>query len=456
MFEDNVVVAVFGVSAAVMSCVLALLAAPRRFAAISPVFLFALYYTVRTVPGNIAVGIELDTLRVILVPSLGLVMLAVGGIMGNAFGLRGRERSGQQSLGALRIYRRPLVFARVFIIAGLAACAVYFYMSGAVPLWYGVSDLLGLGGAPSSMHAARRAITAGHRDGEVAYFGQGYLRAVYFQFMPIGVLLLALSRRLRHGSYGTGVVIIGVVTLLVQLLSGQRWPVMQVGILFVVSTVVFSARLQKHSRGMFGQVLNGRTIAAIALLLLLFVGFTGMQRVSGRTSVDASIATDIINRVSVSRTGLLYQIFPFEQPFRYGSTWVNDMRGFLPGLTRTFRYEVHQLIHGGSYGYTLSPTLFGSMYVNFGIPGIIFFSLMLGFIVQVVGMALALSTHLSDIVIYGYFASGMMFASTSDMTSVVFVLLVTAFLWTMFRFSASDRLAVGTLGMPVHGQRIHT
>ncbi|MCH8467856.1 MAG: hypothetical protein LAT78_14960, partial [Roseinatronobacter sp.] len=252
-----------------------------------------------------------------------------------------------------------------FVLLSVPAVVFTFAMLGRIPLFIGIGSLFG-GGGDISMHAARQMNTLQHRSGDTVYFGQGYLRQIYAVVSPVFLVALFVFDRLRPNSSKSLLVFMVMVFLvLAAALNGQIWIAIHVILLFLMGKyfVILSSgrKIKEYSlifRGLLGY---------LALVGFVFA-YRYLQSIQGREFED--FIFDTLRRIYSAGGVELFGIFPSSEGFRYGATWLNDLRGMLPGSIQSFAYEVHYLVHGGAWGFTLSPGIVASSYVNFGFIGV--------------------------------------------------------------------------------------
>jgi len=265
-----------------------------------------------------------------------------------------------------------------FVLIGCLSIFLTFWMFGRVPLFYAMSGLLGDNGI--SMHQARQMNTLNHASGDTVYFGQGYLRLIYTVVSPFFLLMMYLRLSIspqKKTSVGKIKVLI-YVFVFAAALNGQIWVPLQVSILVFIFFVY-----ALNQKGDVGSAASYKTIKYVIYAYCIAISFIFLYRylqfIGGR-SMGGEIVYSTLNRIFSYPASALFEIFPDREDFRYGSTWTNNLRGILPGSVQSFSYEVHHLIHGGKWGYTLSPGLVASSYVNFGLPGVFFTTLIISLI----------------------------------------------------------------------------
>jgi hypothetical protein len=311
-----------------------------------------------------------------------------------------------------------------FVLLAIPSVTLTFMMFGRIPLLMGLSALFS-DASDLSMNDARRMNTLTHRRGDTVYFGQGYLRQIYTVVSPVFLTALYVLKK-ESSSAGSIRAIKYMMLFLVfsAAANGQIWVAVNVILLFTLGHFMVVARASGHRS--FAKLILRGAYAYCALLAFIFL-YRYLQFLQGR-QFD-SFFLDTLRRIYQPGAIELFEIFPGEIPFRYGATWLNDLSGMLPGSVESFAYEVHYLVHGGGWGFTFSPGIVASTYVNFGFPGVILvgflFSLLFTFIFEKLtrgrsAMRLAIAIYISL-----YF----MLAMPGDLTSYVVCLTTAALMY---------------------------
>jgi hypothetical protein len=296
----------------------------------------------------------------------GVLELSAPTVVGNQAPL-GRAPSRSES-------NRVVLVAIAMVILGVASAAVTFQVYGRVPLALLLQEVIsGSSGSDLSMHEARRMNTFSHRDGATSYFGQGYLRTLYATVAPVFLGLLYLNARAQtRGSLVALLRFLMIVFVLIAAANGQIWLPVRVASYFLL-VVAIDYWLHKGRRDIRSMAVTvARVSGYVFALALAGVGFRYLQSLSGRQFGDTGAVWSGVRRIFNYSPGPLFELFPESLRFRFGSTWLSDLSGLLPGSRQSFAYEVHQLVHGGGWGYTLSPGTIASGYVNFGFAGVFF------------------------------------------------------------------------------------
>jgi hypothetical protein len=319
-----------------------------------------------------------------------------------------------------------------FVLLSVPAVVLTYAMLGRIPLFIGMGSLC-FGGGDISMHAARQMNTLLHKSGDTFYFGQGYLRQIYTVVSPVFLVALLVFDRLRpHGSKSQFIFAAMVFLVLAAALNGQIWVAADVILLFIMGKYFVAL----SSRGKInGFSLIGRGILVYIFLVGFVFAYRYLQFIQGRAFNDFFL--DTIGRLYSAGGVELFGIFPSSEGFRYGATWLNDLSGMLPGSIESFSYEVHYLIHGGAWGFTLSPGIVASSYVNFGFIGVFGVAFCFTWLFTLIFSRLINSRSAVKIAIAIYISHRFTMAMPGDITSYVVCLVSAAMMYLFYIFLAS-------------------
>ena len=227
---------------------------------------------------------------------------------------------------------------------------------------------------------ARRVIFTGRQSQYYdfsTYFGQGYFEFVRVTLVPyLCLVVFAFFGRSSRRLILSGVALCLFLGAAAQMVSGQRWPMA----FYMVAIAYLSLVL-------FGRK-GRRALMTSGLAFYLFVMFTTFLMVryganaSGLGAEFVAIHRDVLRRITISSFWPTYQafeVFPRVLDYQYGATWIQDLRGFLPGPDENFSVEYSRLL-GQSWG--SAPLSFvGELYANFGSLGVLVGSGLLGWII---------------------------------------------------------------------------
>ncbi|KAA0911327.1 hypothetical protein [Pusillimonas sp. ANT_WB101] len=389
----------------------------KKFYLFSPLVICFVYFAVRVYPGIIAASIELDThtpLVAVLVANLGVLCSTIL-----------LNTSVRKKLGSYPhdLKYPPAVIIYTPILVGGLAILFTFAMLGRVPLFYLFQDMLG-SGAEISMHAARRMNTLEHHSGDTIYFGQGYFRLIYQTIAPIFIAVLYV----RASNAVQSLKLVRFLILLFCIgasLNGQIWTVANMGIFFIAVKLSIPYLFSSSPPPSPARLIKRGAVALLGIFAFIFM-FRYFQTLSGREFDNFLLNT--FRRIYSEDVSELFSLFPNPNPYRYGSTWFNDILGFLPGSRQSFSYEVHYLLHGGGWGFTAAPGLIGSAYVNFGMLGV-FFTFIFSFLIfNLMYWRLVNSNYAHKRVLALYLSISLALAISADLTSVILPIIVVTLL----------------------------
>jgi uncharacterized membrane protein len=334
---------------------------------ISPAVMMVLFFIAMILPGIVFHSSPDDSLMAVLGYALWILGSLFGVLAANVFI---DKRTASIALNARRagFVQGNYRLFMFFVLLSVPAVVFTFSMLGRVPLFSGFSSLFG-DAAGISMQQARRMNTLEHRDGSTFYFGQGYLRQIYAVISPVFLVAAhILTSRWGDGKVKRLLSIMRIFLVIACALNGQIWISATVILLFVMGGLAVYYMNGSGSAASLNVIKKGilAYVGVIAFIML----YRYFQSLQGRHFDNFLV--DTLMRIYLPGAIELFSIFPDAQGFRYGSTWINDLSGMLPGSTQSFAYEVHYLVHGGAWGYTLSPGIVPSAYVNFGLTGIFF------------------------------------------------------------------------------------
>lgn len=239
-----------------------------------------------------------------------------------------------------------IVAIAYFAIAGSA-----FMMSVQATLW----------GQPlTAAEVATQRLSAYSGD---RYLFPGYVNQVKNVLLP-GLFLVISADWIRRRR-GLGVAIIGLVVVLVLLGTGQRGPF----VIAAITGVTFLYWLR-----------GGRLERPARLAIILgVVGFLIATIMTGRVAISDEIVSSaragfegMLDRVLLQQQEASVAAFRYiyERPTSWGREWLQGLLGLLPGVKGSgLANEVFATMYGSDRG-TAPPSLWGSIYHNFGSIGV--------------------------------------------------------------------------------------
>lgn len=259
---------------------------------------------------------------------------------------------------------RPDARLRAVLAVSILPVGVYFYLLGQIPLLEAVKELA-LNGPSAALLNKYRLEQTRYLSGGGRYFGQGYFLDWFTNVMPLVLIYAVVRVRMKRAVKWALLAL----PLVVQLGTGKRWPFMIVALTYLVVYAQLSGiRLRAVA-------VKPKVIATVGVVLLVGAVISYLQmRFDPTTSVADNLRLALAEYVGrfTATAGIAFntaiQHFPESYQFRYGTTWLRDLQAILPGPGEPFALEFYA-IQNGTYGFTASPTLFGSFYVNFGVVG---------------------------------------------------------------------------------------
>jgi len=370
---------VLPVTFAVLCCVASLLLARgtmRGTWVLSPLFIYVIMSILFINIGFILYYVEYNThdwaLNALLSPSIGLLCVALGGatVTGLDPVQKGWYRRPQTQAGIDITYSSAVVTGlAVFGVVGL-----YFALIGFVPLFKGIGMLFTGGFTPGLVNSLRVSRDP-YINPDQAYIPlQGLMELIRFQGLPIvAVWFLYYFRR---GVYPRCSLVMVFTATVCVTLTGQRWPLM-----YLLGTIiVFTSWTTAHQREFRRVLFRIFSIAIVGGLLL--------SALLGRTNDDAlSYAEmlifgtgDLFKRIlsgNAMAPFLSYAVFPAREEWLLGESYLQNLISFLPGKGEAYPVTFNQLIMDNG-NFTAPPDFYTEAYINFGWPGVVVISLLLG------------------------------------------------------------------------------
>ncbi len=409
----------------VIALCMSLAGTPLRRRFVDTSFLFLSYYVLCVVPGNLLVAYQYNAPRAAIYPIFGVFAFGLGAFAVSSI-VESRKRYVAFSVAFSPVRTVDYYTIVALIAVGIGSVILYYALMGTVPIFHGVENLLGQDSGVT-MHEARRNTTYAHRGGSVDYFGQNYLRSLFGTVLPVATIMLIYDARSASKCLNMCKRILPVFVILVAFLGGQVWVGAQIVLLFALARLAKQALCSGKGTPITRVAVRHAAILFACVFAIVFL-MRGMQETSGRNS-SGPLISSVATRMFRSPTAKLYIVFPDDIPFRFGATWLNDLKGILPGPSEAFAYEVHEIVHGSGHGFTLTPTVFGGMYVNFGLTGLLFCSLLLGAILRVVSIRMYRIRDSVDFALWVLVTWKCALSATSDIAP----LFVTFLIWLAFK-----------------------
>lgn len=351
-----------------------------------------------------------------VVTSLGLLMVCVGATFASAVTALPAD-----SLSPPKRDNNAKLILIALTALFLAPSWLFYILQGSIPLFDGVSALLG-GGAEQlgAMQASRLALDTYTGDTGEYLAGQGVLK-VFRQFGVPLVSAVAILQIRAGESRPFRYVVLGL-ALLTTLAGGQRWPLMY----------LLGACLLALSSG--ARNLPWRKLLAVATsgLVVGVVVSTLQKRTSERFGdfSDALVfgARDLFNRILldqslVSRASYTSNSALLED--RGGGTYVQSLAAYLPGPGTSYSVDFYGIVTGDWHGFTAPPDFYTEAYINWGLSGVLFMSFAFGMLLTLLSrMGIRSSERVIPAAIRVVCLTGLIFISFSGLVFAMAILVV--------------------------------
>lgn len=186
------------------------------------------------------------------------------------------------------------------------------------------------------------------------------------RFLFAGAALLGAGTAILL-AYRTPVVIVALTALFLYHILVQQIPTSRIALSFVVLSILGAQFAIMRSINLIGE----------SSLHRFYLARTGMT-VSEQALPFQALYWGIF-RESVANLNVLLEVLPQQQPFLYGKALGGSLLSVLPGKQMTAREYVSLFIHG-EVRTTLTPTVLGPFYIDFGVWGIAAGMAAIGFI----------------------------------------------------------------------------
>ena len=273
--------------------------------------------------------------------------------------------------GAISLY----VYA--IIVVSVAVCIMYQMSVGFNLLFEGMVSIFSGQGRIEDAATLRLEFYGGEE-----YFAPGYVNQFKNILLPLMVLFLLARKVILKNSgriHGLFIAILMFVSLYFLLMTGQRAPVFWIGAIAVVYFLVVLPRKKavKYSVAVVGIF----TVSFLALTLIL--GRGGIGSLEGADDY-LELFLQLPERLfSINQASGVYGFrYIYERPVQYGADWVAQLQILLPGKGGiTIDNELNALFTGTTRG-TAPPSIWGSIWYNFGLLGAIIVPFILGIVYQ--------------------------------------------------------------------------
>jgi oligosaccharide repeat unit polymerase len=393
-------------------CLLLLYKYKQTKSLVSIPFLIITIYTFGIVIGNLkSIESKQDILTqyILLFPIIGStigVMISYLSFFQNKSNLGLSKNKRYKSLTKIQ-----WIYTVCMLIISLIAIAMFYLLNG-IPLFQSITSLLK--GQNFDITSARVEATYSSNR----YFGAGYLEQFRIVILPLinGILIISAIR----GNLKAKKVLLFLIpiTFLVLMGTGQRWPIF----LFIVFLVILFS-LSNLDLSIVKRRLYPIIILFIVFLFVLTLLNSRYEAASAGQSQFILVLQNLLDRLFVVQgsavsTTVEYMNF---QEFRYGSTWITNIKSLLPGPSDiTFSRELFAYRFGSLSRGNVPIPIFTEMYVNFGIWGVTIGSVIFGYILGFCEWVyLRKIKSYFSIPVFAMFLTGIVFSTISGFASFI-------------------------------------
>jgi oligosaccharide repeat unit polymerase len=301
--------------------------------------------------------------------------------------------------------REKVVIMVIGYALAVSLVSVYFLRAGGIPLFEGIGVLV-TGDEARTAHLLLK-----QRRMELTYFedssyrGQGYVDQLRMIVLPYVVACLFLwARETKHRRKQIAACLLALPPIVFLMGTGQRHPILA----FLLSLTALGYVMTPPA--LHRKVLGGFFAIGFGVFFALTFVLGRYTHTDSMASDMSMVALGLWNRICYSNafgTMAVFDLFPNPEPFRHGWTWLSDLRGFLPGPYVAFSAWLFRRLYG--FVGTAAPMSFAEMYANFGLPGVLFGSAIVGIVMQTAHVVWARkkSYRAEDLVIYAMGSMGL-------------------------------------------------
>lgn len=319
---------------------------------------------------------------------------------------------------------KPNASLIALIVLSAIIVVLYYRSVGYSALFVGLRN--SLTGGSADIQGIRIAAYSGDR-----YFFPGYVNQFKNALLPALVVIVIYYWRSigkQRVLASAGLILFTIFALLG---TGQRGAFIQ----FVIVLIVFLYLVNQR------RLPRNGLIIALASLMFILISTIALGRSNRKLSDDAGLA----ERLFVSLDEFIDRIFVVQQEagiagFRYiyardvewGGEWLQAALGMLPGVRGTdLPNRIFEVLYGTDRG-TASPSVWGSVYHNWGILGILVLPVVFAVVFGLIGRACLLPIPRNSLTLMGI--AGMtttvgLWAAGTPVTLLNHGLVVYAFLW---------------------------
>jgi hypothetical protein len=342
----------------------------------------------------------------------GIFLLALGMISASiAFGFSPRQE-------LIRFRRRPWlnelgtpgdrIVIALFGIVAIFVSAFYIYSMGSLPLIkvimaQGTEDIYELA-------VTARAEFSRYGRGAGSYFYQGYFQQFYLIVLPFVTIYVGSQYLHKRSAWlRTLWILCGCITAFILAVSLQRWPLM---FFIILNYVLFAS----HT----GRIRISDALVFVLLTITLFGLLTKIRGLEGFSTV----LNWVLQRIYWTNADVLYslfELFPEHIDFFGGHAFYSDIRGILPGPDTGFARWLYDKVYQVYGNGTASTMMWGMLYADFGLTGVLTGSLLIGFIMQSLYIYLIRGNKdTSHLILYTIFTMSLGQLGTANISTVLF------------------------------------
>ena len=260
-------------------------------------------------------------------------------------------------------------------VFSIIICSIFFRNVG-----FNAFSVLLRGGVNTDVSELRRSINYTSGSGIVYQF------RVFI--LPILMLILISSTNKRYRITG---IILAPLCVLYLLGSGQRGGLVTVMLMYLVVFLYRNREIKREGidKKTYQGIRKSKRLIILGLLLA-GVAFGALTIGNQRINAAGSLTNAIIGRIMVDNQGCA--LFGFEnlvcrEPLSYGYDWLMMTLELIPGVKTGYIATANRIfaMKYGSLKGTSPLCIWGSTYYNFGWPGIILLSILIGYLYSYVG-----------------------------------------------------------------------
>lgn len=282
---------------------------------------------------------------------------------------------------------KPTFAIRLLLYSSMFVTLIYYRAVGYNVFLQGLS---GLASDTSADYTTMRLESyAGSR-----YLFPGYVNQFKNTILPcltiVTVTYLFHAQRPRHRLISACLI---AVTLIALLGTGQRSPL----VLCIFTLLIYMHHVQRDQFARRALAMGGAALPLLLVTTLLLGRSSEALADAGPLETVKVLFSEVMRRFFMDSqwAGQMAFRYTFGLPIQDGAEWAAAILGILPGNEgSTLSSEVFAMLYGSSRG-TAPPSLWGSVYYNFGWLGVIAFPVLLGCAFQVVTMRALQRSRLS-------------------------------------------------------------